>query len=305
MQIIYLLLELIPCLAFGYFLGRFKTDFSFLVSRKLIKFGIPISIMGLLLKTGLNLKLIESALIALLAIGLLIAMINSIPSLKDNLNSKVLQFGTCFGNTGYFGIPVSLALLPNEALVYSMGFDLGATLVIWSLGPLMLNKNTYKRHEIKDYLFYINSLTNSPAIKGLIGALIIKSTPWSDQITSTLWIPTRIVIVFALVVVGMRLGLLSISTFSTIGNQIRSIRKSLILKLICFPALMFSLCLILQLPNDMKNALVLQASAPTAISVLLIAQANSQGEDKATLLVILSTLIALITIPIWSLMLDL
>ena len=68
---------------------------------------------------------------------------------------------------------------------------------------------------------------------------------------------------------------------------------------------MFSLCLILQLPNDMKNALVLQASAPTAISVLLIAQANSQEEDKATLLVILSTLIALITIPIWSLMLDL
>ena len=78
MKIINLLSELIPCLLIGYLLGRFKPSFSLSVAKKLIKFGIPISLVGLLLKTGLNLKLVESGLIALIAIGLLMAILNRI-----------------------------------------------------------------------------------------------------------------------------------------------------------------------------------------------------------------------------------
>ena len=66
---------------------------------------------------------------------------------------------------------------------------------------------------------------------------------------------------------------------------------------------MFSICLLLRVPNIMRDALVLQAAAPTAISILLIAQAQSQDEEKATSLVIFSTLTALITIPIWTIIL--
>ena len=50
----------------------------------------------------------------------------------------------------------------------------------------------------------------------------------------------------------------------------------------------------------MRNALALQAATPTAIAVLLIAQAKSKDEEKATLLVLERTLAALITIPIWG-----
>ncbi len=305
MKIIYLLSELIPCLLIGYLLGRFKKSFSLLFADLLIKYGIPISLTGLLLKTGINLKLIEAALIALIVIGLLMAILNMFPSLKKNLNGTALQLGTGFGNTGYFGIPVSLALLPNEALVYSMGFDLGATLFIWGIGPLILAKNSYKLHGIKHCFFYCKELVSSPASKGLIGAFIVQASPWNQQITSSLWIPARIVIILALVVVGMRLSLLNRYTFSSIKIQIISIKNNVILKLIVLPTLMLILCLILQLPSIMKNALVLQAAAPTAISILLIAQAKSQDEDKATLLVVFSTLLALITIPIWSLVLNL
>ena len=47
----------------------------------------------------------------------------------------------------------------------------------------------------------------------------------------------------------------------------------------------------------MRDALVLQAAAPTAISVLLISQAASRDEDEATSGVVFSTISALITIP--------
>tara|TARA_Y100001968_G_scaffold248190_1_gene232715 strand:- start:301 stop:468 length:168 start_codon:yes stop_codon:yes gene_type:complete len=55
----------------------------------------------------------------------------------------------------------------------------------------------------------------------------------------------------------------------------------------------------------MRDALVLQAAAPTAISVLLISQAAKTDEEEATSLVVFSTITALITIPAWLVILRL
>ena len=103
-----------------------------------MNYGIPISLMGILLKSGLEFPLIQSAALALVAIGFLMTLLNCLPGIKDLIPNRSLQLGSAFGNTGYFGIPVSLALLPNHALIYSIGFDLGATLLIWSIGPILL-----------------------------------------------------------------------------------------------------------------------------------------------------------------------
>ncbi len=303
MQIINLLSELILCLSIGYLLARFKPNFSQAIARPLVNFGIPISLMGIVLKAGLALPLLEASAIALVAIGLVMTILNCIPILKRYIPSQVLKLGSGFGNTGYFGIPVSLALLPNQALIYSIGFDLGATLIIWSIGPLLLSNNSKQLKGKEYWKMLIKAFANSPAIKGLIGALLISSMPWREKITSLLWIPSRIVLVLALVVVGMHLSWLKTSTFSTVMSQVRSIKTSLFVKLIGLPSLMFSICLLLRVPNIMRDALVLQAAAPTAISILLIAQGQYQDERKATSLVIFSTITALITIPIWAIIL--
>ncbi len=304
MRIIHLLTELIPCLTIGYLFGKYKADLSLIVSRPLIKYGIPISIMGLLLKTGFNLQLIESAAIALVAIGLLMAILSCIPKLKNLIYSKTLVLGSGFGNTGYFGIPVSIALLPNEALSYSIGFDIGATLVIWSLGPFLLKSSSKQLKEGEGCIRFLRFLLKSPAIKGLIGFTIVQLTPWNDLITSALWIPSKIIIVLALVIVGMNLGWIEKLNFSTIVSRIVFLRTSLFIKLIGLPSLMVMLCYLLSIPNIMRNALVLQAATPTAISILLISQAYLQDEENAASLVVISTIFSLGTIPIWSLILN-
>ncbi len=300
MEIIYLLAELIPCLTIGYLIGRFKEDLSLSIARPLINYGIPLSLMGILLKAGLKPQLMEAAATALVAIGILMAIINCLPLFRKYISNPTLILGCSFGNTGYFGIPVSLALLPNQALIYSIGFDIGATLVIWSIGPIVLN---YDSKNIKSPILwknFIKAISKSPAIKGLIGALLIHLSPWDEEITSYLWIPSRIVIVLALVVVGIRLGWIRKSKLSRIKYQILSIKNAMIMKLIGMPLVMLIICIISKAPHNMRNALVLQAAAPTAISVLLISKAFSKNEEKATYLVAYSSLTALITIPIWS-----
>ena len=299
MEIILLLAELIPCLLIGYLLGRFKENLSLTISRPLISYGIPISLTGILLKSGLELPLIESAALALVAIGILMTILNRLPHVKNLVPNRTLQLGSAFGNTGYFGIPVSLALLPDHALFYSIGFDIGATLVIWSLGPILLTVHSKVLTSNRYWKNFINGLYSSPAVKGLIGALIIHSSPWDEQITDLLWIPSRVVIVLALVIVGMRLSWLRKANLSRIKIQIISIKNALIMKLVGLPVIMLIISSAIRLPSVMREALVLQAAAPTAISILLISQAASRDEKEATSLVVFSTIIALISIPAW------
>lgn len=299
MEIILLLAELIPCLLIGYLLGRFKENLSLTISRPLISYGIPIGLTGILLKSGLELPLIESAALALVAIGILMTILNRLPHVKNLVPNRTLQLGSAFGNTGYFGIPVSLALLPDHALIYSIGFDIGATLVIWSLGPILLTVPSKVLSSNRYWKNFINGLFSSPAVKGLIGALIIHSSPWDEQITDLLWIPSRVVIVLALVIVGMRLSWLRKANLSRIKIQIISIKNALIMKLVGLPVIMLIISSAIRLPSVMREALVLQAAAPTAISILLISQAASRDEKEATSLVVFSTIIALISIPAW------
>ena len=305
MEIILLLSELIPCLLIGYLLGRFKENLSLTISRPLISYGIPISLMGILLKSGLELPLIESAALALVAIGFLMTILNRLPSVNNLIQNRTLQLGSAFGNTGYFGIPVSLALLPDHALIYSIGFDLGATLVIWSLGPILLTDPSKVLSSNRYWKNFIKGIFSSPAVKGLIGALIIHSSPWDEQITDLLWIPSRVVIVLALVIVGMRLSWLRKANLSRIKNQITFIKNALIMKLVGLPVIMLIISSAIRLPSVMREALVLQAAAPTAISILLISQAASRDEKEATSLVVFSTITALISIPAWLLILRL
>ena len=77
------------------------------------------------------------------------------------------------------------------------------------------------------------------------------------------------------------------------------------MKLVGLPTIMLIISTVIRLPNVMRDALVLQSAAPTAISILLISQSTSRYEEEATSLVVLSTIIALISIPVWFMILRL
>ena len=78
-------------------------------------------------------------------------IINSFSSIKNFIPNRTLQLGCTFGNTGYLGIPISIALLPNHDLIYSIGFDIGTTLIIRGIGPILLTNTSkvFSSHELK------------------------------------------------------------------------------------------------------------------------------------------------------------
>ena len=64
---------------------------------------------------------------------------------------------------------------------------------------------------------------------------IVKVTPWHEPIRDALWLPSRAVIVLALVVVGMRLGDIAARKLKSPGVDLTA---PLIYKLVVFPTLM-------------------------------------------------------------------
>ena len=264
--------------------------------------------MGLLLKGGLNNSLLSTAAMAAAAIMLMLMVLRRWQRGGDQWLSPTLQLGSCVGNTAYFGIPVALALLPPEALSISIGYDFGATLFAWGLGPIWLAGSSSEAHPHR-WRVLINHLSSSPASRGLLGALLVMATPWQTTIATALWMPSRVVIVLALTVVGMRLAGLSDTNSTTLQTDaIRSAHNKILnaalgCKLLLFPAFVLGLSLILPISAFARQALVLQAAAPTAISVLLMAETEQADSTAAAQLIWRSTLIALVTVPIWAVLL--
>ena len=305
MAIVSLFVELIPSLGLGLWIGWLKPGWTRPVAMPLVRFGVPISLMGLLLKGGIHWSMAMNALIAALAIGLWMLGLQRLPREAKPVDSPALQIGCAVGNTAYFGIPVALALLPSQALPISIGYDLGATLLAWSLGPFWLKQEAGGWRELMGHVM------SSPATRGLLAALIVKATPWSNAIASALWLPSRMVIVLALVVVGMRLGSIQSARANATQPATRLANRSnnqqlhaaLACKLLLFPAWVWLLCSLLSLEPLTCQALVLQGAAPASISMLLMAEQAGRDAEQAASLLLRSTLLALVSVPLWWLVL--
>ena len=280
----------------GFLIGKKKPKLSELIALPLIKYGIPLSVMGLLLKEGIDLDLIKTALIAFLSIGFLIILINYLSILKKRLPNYSLQLAGLIGNTSFLGIPIALALLPTSTINFTIGFDLGTTLFAWIFGPFFLKKklNTNTNLNFNELL---KAILNSPASRGIVGVLIVYLLGLEKFLGDYLWIPARIVIVLAIVVVGTRLGIITNSK-TKFFNLNKGIKYSIILKLLIFPLFIFVFSKILGFNLNETSAVVLQAGTPSAVSTILMAEAYKTNQKIAATILFTTTLISIITIPV-------
>ena len=262
--------------------------------------------MGLILKYGIDVDLVKTALLAFSSIGILIFLINFLPFLKAIFPTYTLQFGGLIGNTSFLGIPIASALinsgvLPNDSYNLSIGFDLGTTLFAWIFGPFFLQERItqYKFLNLKGLL---NALLSSPASKGIIGVLFAYLFGLEKELGTLLTVPTTIVLSLAILVVGSRLGIITNTKITEFNNQIKS---SIILKLIIFPLVIFFVSKLFNFSSYQTTATVIQAGTPTAISTILMAEAYKINQSIASTVLFSTTLISIISIPFLTVMISL
>tara|TARA_Y100000589_G_scaffold323468_1_gene358036 strand:+ start:294 stop:1073 length:780 start_codon:yes stop_codon:yes gene_type:complete len=258
--------------------------------------------MGLLLKAGISIDLVNSAVLAFITIVFFIVCINYIPALKKIFPNYSLQLAGLIGNTSFLGIPIAIALLPTETINFTIGFDLGTTLFSWIFGPYLLQKKStsYSVFNFRKLLF---SIFNSPASRGIFGALVIYLFSLESIMEEFLWIPARIVIYLAIIVVGARLGVITTSE-KVIFQFKENIKYSLLLKLFILPVFIYVICQILNLGGIETTALVLQAGTPSAISTILLAEAYKEQRELAASALFKTTIFSTASIPLIFLLIN-
>ena len=284
-------------------MGKKNPKISKYIARPLIRFGIPLSVMGLLLKEGIDINLIKSAFLAFSVIGFLITLINIIPIFKKRLPNYTLQLAGLIGNTSFLGIPIALALLPSTTINFTIGFDLGTTLFAWIFGPFFLQEKA-NSNNIPNIKGLLNALINSPASRGIIGVLLAYLFQIDGILGNYLWIPARIVIALAIIIVGTRLGIIT-NQNERILDLNEEIKFSILLKLFILPFIIFLFCKFLNLNFYQSSAIILQAATPTAISTILMAEAYGVKQKIASKILFTTTLISIITIPLLKMFMDL
>ncbi len=281
---------------FGFFLGKKNQKISEYIARPLIRFGIPLSVMGLLLKEGIDLNLIKSALLAFSTIGFLIVLVNKFPIFKNRLPNYTLQLAGLIGNTSFLGIPIAMALLPSKTINFTIGFDLGTTLFAWIFGPFFLQEKSLEKN-VPNIKGLLNALINSPASRGIIGVLVAYIFQIDGILGNFLWIPARIVIALAIIIVGTRLGLIT-NQKGKFFDLNEEIKFSILLKLFILPFIIFLISKLLSFDFYQSSAVILQAGTPTAISTILMAEAYGVKQKIASKILFTTTLISIVTIPL-------
>tara|TARA_B100000886_G_scaffold259779_1_gene184674 strand:- start:79 stop:798 length:720 start_codon:yes stop_codon:yes gene_type:complete len=229
-------------------------------------------------------------------IGFLIVLINIFPILKSRLPNYTLQLAGLIGNTSFLGIPIAIALLPSRTINFTIGFDLGTTLFAWIFGPFFLQKKTQNKR-ILDIDSLLNALINSPASRGIIGVLLAYLFQIDKTLGNYLWIPARVVIALAIIIVGTRLGIIT-NQKGKIFDLNKEIKYSILLKLFILPLVVFLISKFLNFDFYQSSAIILQAGTPTAISTILMAEAYDVKQKIASKILFITTLISIVTIPL-------
>ena len=258
--------------------------------------------MGLLLKEGIDIDLIKTAVISFLSIGLLIFLINYLSVFKTRMPNYSLQLSGLIGNTSFLGIPIAIALLPTSTINFTIGFDLGTTLFAWIFGPFFLQKKGNSENNL-NFKELVKAILNSPASRGIIGVLIAYLFKLENVLGNYLWIPARIVISLAIIVVGSRLGIITNNKAGFLDIN-EGIEYSIILKLFILPLIMYLVSKFLNFDINETSAIVLQAATPSAVSTILMAEAFKTRQKIAATILFTTTLISIITIPILAFLLN-
>ena len=258
--------------------------------------------MGLLLKEGIDVNLIKSAFLAFSVIGVLITLINLFPILKNRFSNYTLQLAGLIGNTSFLGIPIAIALLPSTTINFTIGFDLGTTLFAWIFGPFFLQGKS-KSKNIPNIKGLFNALINSPASRGIIGVLLAYLFHLDGILGNYLWIPARIVIALAIIIVGTRLGIIT-NQKGRFFDFNEDIKFSILLKLFILPIIVFLISKFLNFDFYQSSAVILQAGTPTAISTILMAEAYDANQKIASKILFTTTLISIVTIPLLKILIN-
>lgn len=297
------LLLMLVLMLIGFIVGRIKllkqedtgaiaNIIYYISTPALIFYNLTTSFRKEQLLEGMSLPLIAAGLtIVFFICAWLLRKVISVPESK----SDVFDIASTFSNTIFLGLPVIISLFGAQATFFVVLYDLGATLLFWTLG--MVRFTGLKQFRWKNVVL---SILNFPIICFMIGlAIVFFSIPVPAFLARTTKELGGLTTPLAMIFVGLTLSGSSIKDYLSDAGLFHISW----LKLILMPILAIGLTYFLPLSPLAHKVIVIEAAMPVMITTAIMARKLNRDYSFASRAVAVTTLLFFITVPFFMILL--
>lgn len=208
--------------------------------------------------------------------------------------AALLAFSSGTGNTGYFGLPVAMILLPPEGVTLYLFCVLGVTLYEFTVGFYLSARGQFS---VRQSLAKIARL---PLVYAFLAALLTSGLGIAlpSGVMDGLAVFPATYTLLGMMIIGMTLGRVSFHEIDA-----RFIAACVALRYVLWPLLagvaVIVLRMTLGISDQLALALLLVGVVPMAANVVVIAMELSIRPEKGAIAVLLTTLAAPLLIPFY------
>jgi hypothetical protein len=221
----------------------------------------------------------------------------SITSDNKKASSAVFALSASYSNTIIVGLPVLLAALGEQVLgIIFLIVTFHSAMLFTLTSAMAASATTNKKSGKLKGLIFIKKTINNPLIISILAGLLVNLSGIAlpNFVWDSLALISKPAISLALFILGASLA------FYQVRNTFLFISIACVSKLILLPTLvLLTSQTIFNLEPFIVTVLVLLSACPTGVNAYLIASSHQQHQQTTAGTVVLSTLLSIITIPLW------
>ncbi|HBD01890.1 MAG TPA: autotransporter [Lachnoclostridium sp.] len=206
---------------------------------------------------------------------------------------KVLQYGTVCSNAGFMGNPIAEGVYGAEGLMYASIFLIPQRIVMWSAGVSYFTESPDRKTVVKKVL------THPCIIAVYIGLfLMITRLPLPAFLQNTIKSVGGCTTTVSMVLIGAILAEVEPGSILDWG-----IVKYAAIRLFLLPLLVYVSCRAFHVNPLLAGVSVLLTGMPAGSTTAILASKYDGDYIFATKCVVVTTLLSLVTIPLWCMVL--
>lgn len=211
---------------------------------------------------------------------------------QETNRQKSLKYGTIISNSGFLGNPMVEGIYGSEGLLYAALFMLPVRIVMWTIGIAVFLKGRKEK-------LWKNVLTH-PCIVAIYAGVIIMvcGIQFPTFVEKTIVGISSCNTPLSMMLIGMMLA-----EVKPKGLIDKTMVFYTAIRLLVIPAVVFAITAFLPLDGMLRGITVIMAGMPAPITTALLSAKYGGDEKYATGMVFLSTILSLITLPLWCLVL--
>lgn len=213
---------------------------------------------------------------------------------KKELGHRMsLQYGVICSNAGFLGNPVAEGVFGAVGLAMASIYLIPMRVMMWSSGIAIYTQST-------DWKATLKKVVTHPCIIACVLGLILMVSQW--QLPEVVLRPLTTIgscnTALSMMVIGMILADADVRSLFD-----REVFAYSLLRLILMPTALYLVSLGLKLPALVTGVSVILTAMPAGATTSILASKYNADELFATKLVVASTVLSMVTIPVWSMLL--